>query len=588
MLTDIDAKLSPKPEAEAPSSRTPSVSTDGSVHKGDDLIGRVPKTKSVLSAKLGPKAKISPVEKAHTETSTHDALVFTHKFAGGLRADLRRRAPWYLSDWTEAFTGPNRSQALASVIFLFFACLSPAVTFGLLFDQNTEGQLGVVEMILSSAISGIIYALLSGQPLCILGATGPELAYTTVFFGLCKSLGLEFLPARVWQGLWTSLFTIILSLFDLCALMHYVTRFTEEIFSALISTIFIYEAILNVAKLYIDDGSITGRAKAFSGTVLCFGTYGLATTLKNLKTTSWLTPTLRKLLGQYGVIASISLFTAINWLVRDVGNATLQMPTTIQPTYVDPMTNATRPWIVSPLGVHKPFPAWGVAFTALPALGLTLLGYMDQNLTSLLINRKDHNLRKPPGYHLDLLVCGVFVYPICAIFGLPFTHAATVRSMTHLISLSTRELVPLEGGGTTSKVTKVIESRTTHLAIHLLLLLSLTLAPALKLIPRSVLYGVFLFMGIGSMAGNEFFDRLFLFGIWVPSAYPKYEYTKKVSMKSMHYFTLFQLLNFAILFALTRIAAVAVLFPFFIGLLVPIRKIANCIWTKDELKALDS
>ena len=35
---------------------------------------------------------------------------------------------------------------------------------------------------------------------------------------------------------------------------------------------------------------------------------------------------------------------------------------------------------------------------------------MDQNLTSMLINRKDHNLKKPPAYHLDLLVCGLVVY----------------------------------------------------------------------------------------------------------------------------------------------------------------------------------
>ena len=166
---------------------------------------------------------MGPSEKAHTKTAeaqtaaAHDALVFTGKFAGGLRADLKRRAPWYVSDWVEALTQENRSQALASVIFLFFACLSPAVTFGMLFDEYTEGQLGVVEMILSSGISGVIYALFSGQPLCILGATGPELAYTAVFFTLCKSLELEFLPARVWQGLWTAAFTMILSLFDLCA-----------------------------------------------------------------------------------------------------------------------------------------------------------------------------------------------------------------------------------------------------------------------------------------------------------------------------------------------------------------------------------
>merc|ERR1719502_547368 len=528
----------------------------------------------------------------HQADSTTDVapLAFTGKFAGGIRADIKRRAPFWIDDWIEPLRAENRSKAMASCVFLFFACLSPAVTFGLLFDQNTEGQLGVVEMVLSSSISGIIYALLSGQPLCILGATGPELAYTTVFFGLCKSLGLEFLPARVWQGLWTSLFTLILSLFDLCALMHYVTRFTEEIFSALISVIFIFEAILNVAKLYFADDSIEGRARAFAGTLLCLGTYGLASMLKGLKSTTWLTPTLRKLLGQYGVIISICTFTLLNWLVRDVGNATLQVPSTIEPTYVDPVTNATRAWFVNPMGTHKPFPAWGIAFTALPALGLTLLGYMDQNLTSLLINRKDHNLRKPPGYHLDLLVCGVFVYPICALLGLPFTHAATVRSMTHLISLSTRETVALEGGGTTSKVSKVIECRTTHLFIHVLLLLSLALAPALGLIPRTVLYGVFLFMGVGSMAGNQLFDRLFLLGIWVPSAYPKYEYISQVSSRwAMHSFTLFQASMLAILFTLTRLDGVSVAFPFFIGLLVPIRwSMAKLGWAKEDLQALDS
>ena len=150
-----------------------------------------------------------------------------------------------------------------------------------------------------------------------------------------------------------------------------------------------------------------------------------------------------------------------------------------------------------------------------------------------------------------------------------------------------RQTIELEGGGTTSKVTKVIESRTTNLVIHVLLLLSLLVAPILALIPQSVLYGVFLFMGVGSMAGNEFFDRLFLFAIWVPKAYPKYEYTKHVSVKTMHWFTIFQLANFAVLFALTRIDAVSVLFPFFIGLLVPIRWTMSRCFQRVDLMWLD-
>ena len=99
---------------------------------------------------------------------------------------------------------------------------------------------------------------------------------------------------------------------------------------------------------------------------------------------------------------------------------------------------------LSPLGINEDFPPWAIFGTIVPALGLTFLGYMDQNLTSILINRKDHALRKPPAYHLDLLVCGAVVYPVCAMLGLPFTHAATVRSMTHLVSLTEYKAVPVD------------------------------------------------------------------------------------------------------------------------------------------------
>ena len=87
-------------------------------------------------------------------------------------ADIKRRAPHYVSDWTDAFLPANRGRCLSSVAFLFFACLAPAIAFGALFAEYTNDQLGATEMILSSAISGVAYAFFSGQPLCILGATG--------------------------------------------------------------------------------------------------------------------------------------------------------------------------------------------------------------------------------------------------------------------------------------------------------------------------------------------------------------------------------------------------------------------------------
>ena len=207
------------------------------------------------------------------------------------------------------------------------------------------------------------------------------------------------------------------------------------------------------------------------------------------------------------------LFTVLAaFAFDDVGLATLEIPP------FAPACNAVlgrpRDWIVNPMGTHKPFPVWGIFFMTLPALGLTILGYLDQNLTSLLINRKDHNLRKPPAYHLDLLVCGVLIHPVCSIFGLPPRRTV----LDHLPPLSTRETVKLEGGGTITKVAKVIEAHH-HFIIHVLLLLAVALAPLLVLVPKTVLYGVFLFMGVSSMAGNPLRPPLLLF-IWDSKAYP--------------------------------------------------------------------
>ena len=49
-----------------------------------------------------------------------------------------------------------------------------------------------------------------------------SLAYTVVFYRMCQGLELEFLPARCWEGLWTALFTTLLAIFDLSALMKHV------------------------------------------------------------------------------------------------------------------------------------------------------------------------------------------------------------------------------------------------------------------------------------------------------------------------------------------------------------------------------
>ena len=56
------------------------------------------------------------------------------RFCGGLIDDIKRKAPFYLSDFVDAIS----FQSVAAIIFLYFACLSPIITFGGLLSKATD------------------------------------------------------------------------------------------------------------------------------------------------------------------------------------------------------------------------------------------------------------------------------------------------------------------------------------------------------------------------------------------------------------------------------------------------------------------
>merc|ERR1719389_1000710 len=126
----------------------------------------------------------------------------------------------------------------------------------------------------------------------------------------------------------------------------------------------------------------------------------------------------------------------------------------------------------------------------------------------------------------------------------------------------------------------------TNFFIHIMIGLSLVLAGILKFVPKPVLLGVFLFMGVSSLNGNELFERIALWFIWDESKYPQYPYVKTLqksdasSMKRIHIFTFLQLVCLGILYALKSIKAVAVVFPFFIASLVGVRAAFKKIFTE--------
>ena len=105
----------------------------------------------------------------------------------------------------------------------------------------------------------------------------------------------------------------------------------------------------------------------------------------------------------------------------------------------------------------------------------------------------------------------------------------------------------------------------------------------------AALYGVFLFMGITSFAGNELFERLELYFIWETKNLPKYHYVT-TAVSRMHSFTFLQAACLAFLYSLTKAGGyVGIVTPFFIALLWPVRSlIFGAIFTKQDLALYDS
>jgi len=263
----------------------------------------------------------------------------------------------------------------------------------------------------------------------------------------------------------------------------------------------------------------------------------------------------------------------------------LEISSTFQPTMTLP-DGSVRSWLVSPMGENGDFPIQHIFFSIVPAIGLAMLGYLDQNLTTVLVNRPSNKLKKPGGYHLDLFVRAVICTPACAFLGLPLAVASTVPSLTHVMALTTYTIEKMAEGERKVPV-KVCEQRLTNLLIHVVLGASLSFATVLGYVPKAVLFGVFLYMGIASLNGNALYERFLILLMWESKLHPSYEYVLNVRPHRMHFFTFIQLVCLGILYGLNAVKSTAVAFPFFMASLMVVRKFFHHIFTEEELKWLD-
>ncbi|KHJ84976.1 HCO3- transporter family protein, partial [Oesophagostomum dentatum] len=177
----------------------------------------------------------------------------------------------------------------------------------------------------------------------------------------------------------------------------------------------------------------------------------------------------------------------------------LDVPSLHVPEHFKPTMD--RPWLVD---ISRITPVVALV-SFFPAAFYTILIVMDQQITAVIINRKDNMLRKGEGYHLDLLVIAILVL-ICSFLGLPFYVAATVLSVMHVNSLRIQS--ESSAPGEIPCFLGVKEQRLTGFLAHFLIGLSVLLTGIIKLVPLPVLIGIFLYMGVVSLLGQQFVQRI--------------------------------------------------------------------------------
>lgn len=554
---------------------------------------------------------------------------------GSLIKEIKYRYSYYISDITDALN----LHCLIALIFTFTVCVAPALSFGGILADKTDKTFGINEMLLATSINGIISGLFSGQPLMILGSTGPFLVFEEMLYNFCKEkFCIEFLATRCWVAMWVLFLTLVMVAFEGVYIINYVTRFTEEIFAFLIASVFLADAAKKIYRIFqkdpiytaekycqinnqtyfspfmnmsnqssssssiyngysfvecpmYDDGThgISNNAIepniALLSLILLIGTCVMALTLKKLRRSIFFGAYVRRTLSDVGMLISIILMVVVDYFIQDktgVITEKLIIPDSLVPTKFREF------WLVSPFGHNynnsNYLPLW-VPFAALfPALLVFVVLFFEVELTGMILYSKQRKLKKGTGFNLDLLI-GAIMITLNSFFGLPWMCAAPVRTLAHWASLSVYSTTYVPGEK--PRLIEVKEQRLTHILVHLSIGFCLLAKSAIKMIPISVLFGIFLYFGIVSLSGTQLYERIKL--VFIPSKYcPNHVYARGVRPSKRNLFTLIQILFVVILLALKSFTKFSYVFPIILVLLVPLRTfIMPKVFTNKELEQLD-
>ncbi|KAI6652295.1 anion exchange protein 2-like [Oopsacas minuta] len=537
----------------------------------------------------------------------------------------------YWSDFRDGFN----FQCLWVICFVFFACLGPTLVFGGLYGEKTQQQIGEIESLLASLVFGVIFSLFSGQPIMILGASGPLLIFDEIIFSFSENiLQGHFLIFRAWIGVWLAIFLVLVVALQGSFLVRFFTRFSEEIIASLTVWIFFIEAILYVRHLiqcypisdYCNDhhpknyssqsnqtnyhygANISNESTqigveschysdvnpceskllvsntALFSILLIIGTFGFLLAIRHFRHSKFFRRVVRNRISDFNILISLTVFTIIYLCVK----STIYVETvSISKEILH--TSTSRDWFINPFGNLLPFYWCILAF--IPAAFLCILIVMETQLTNLLIAKKHHCLQKPLGFHLDLLLVALFSL-VSGFFGLPWFCGAAMRSLQHVQSLAVYS--NRDTPGVVPHIIGIREQRITSLSIHILIGICIPLLWVAKVhlgvsLPVAVLFGAIIYLAYISWKSLQFVVRIKL--LFMRSKHhPNTVYVKNVRPYHMHGFTIIQILCFLVILGFKLGPAVyytPLFFPILCVLLVPFRKICSIFFTREEMEALD-
>lgn len=310
---------------------------------------------------------------------------------------------------------------------MYFAALCTAITFGGLMSDKTQNVIGISETLVSGSWTGVVMALFATQPLVIIGTTGPLLLFDESLYNFCLANDLEFLTVRVYVGIWMGFIALAIACVEGSVLVRLFTRFTEEIFTGLISILYIVETFIKLynyfmrnpllheysfgpanntiyplyvvgmkvtnspwnkteeENLYLENprelipshdaaGLINQPNTALMCTILCLGTFLGAYYLRIFRNSHYLGRSARRAFGDFGVPISIIVFVLIDYLTM-VKTEKLLVPEGLTPTIPG------RNWFVSPTGFEKPIPLWMALACVVPALLVYILVFMETQIS---------------------------------------------------------------------------------------------------------------------------------------------------------------------------------------------------------------